>query len=278
MIQTKTFMALVLGLVLLSGIVGAQISPGIDFDKVKYYEEKTTIVNPLQGDVDGDNDVDMEDYEFLRDYLYFNGDAPNPIEYGNVNEKGDIDISDITLLIEILKSNGVIDVIAPVIELDDPEDDEKIETSKNSKRVYFEYTVTDDSEIDYCVLIIDGDEEERHENPETGIEHEFEENLREGEYEWKIKCVDVNGNIGFSEERDLEIDEKSTPGDSSDNYLDFGEEDSNQDYWFIESAETTPEKEKSLIEKIDWKIALLITLVLLIILTLMLIVLAISKK
>jgi len=48
----------------------------------------------------------MDDYEFLRDYLYFNGDAPNPLEFGNVNEKGDIDISDITLLIEILKENN----------------------------------------------------------------------------------------------------------------------------------------------------------------------------
>ncbi len=187
----------------------------------------------LQGDVNGDGKVDGDDVEFLTAYLWEGGPEPEPIFRGNVNELygpyGPVDVADLVFLIDMIDWQE--DANAPVITLYNPDDGDEFKTSKNEKEITFEFKVEDESEIDFCELIIEWDVEETLDNPERNAHLEFEHELGSDEkYDWRIRCVDVHGNSGFSETWDFEIVEKDSNNNKDDyfnllNYQNNDEED-----------------------------------------------------
>jgi len=108
-----------------------------------------------------------------------------------------------------------LDTTAPTIELISPEDDYVKKTSKLSYEIDFKFKVSDESEIAYCELIIDGDVWETKTDIQKGVENVFSVELDRGSYDWQIKCVDSEGNEGSSEIRDLRIKKKSSDNNNS---------------------------------------------------------------
>ncbi|MFZ5980721.1 MAG: S8 family serine peptidase, partial [Candidatus Zixiibacteriota bacterium] len=65
------------------------------------------ILSLAHGDVNNDNDIDMADVTYLIDYLYLTHTQPFPsILVADCNCNGQIDISDITYLVAFLYLNG----------------------------------------------------------------------------------------------------------------------------------------------------------------------------
>jgi len=58
------------------------------------------------GDPSGDDQVNILDITFLINYLYKNGQAPDPLVSGDVNNDGDVNLLDITYLISYLYKDG----------------------------------------------------------------------------------------------------------------------------------------------------------------------------
>ena len=58
------------------------------------------------GDADGSGRVDIQDVEFLINYQFKSGPAPDPAEAADVNGDSAIDISDIDYLIDYLFHSG----------------------------------------------------------------------------------------------------------------------------------------------------------------------------
>lgn len=161
--------------------------------------------NLIPGDVDGDGNVDMDDLNFLMDYIWKGGAEPSPLIRADVNLNGEINIADATYLASMLRE---IDVSGPEITLYKPDDGREFEISGDEIEIDFEYRVEDTSEIEYCELIIDGRIRDRETTIEKGVTEKFEFDLDEGDYDWQIKCLDALGNIGFSEERGFEVDKE----------------------------------------------------------------------
>lgn len=124
------------------------------------------------------------------------------------------------------------DTISPTIELISPEDNYVKRTKKSSKEITFRFKVTDESEIKSCSLIVDGEVMETKTNVQKDVENVFSIRLRRGSYDWQIKCIDSEGNEGFSEVRDLRIKKKKSS--SNDNSL-----PSNVYYEEIETTSST---------------------------------------
>ncbi|MEK6917831.1 MAG: putative S-layer protein [Nanoarchaeota archaeon] len=105
----------------------------------------------------------------------------------------------------------VSDTTAPIIILLDPDDNKDFETSNNDKTIAFGYTVSDESSISSCSLIIDNNVEETDSNVEKDTENLFRISLDSDEsYDWRVECTDVYGNRGISETRGISIDRKSS--------------------------------------------------------------------
>lgn len=60
----------------------------------------------LHGDANADWLIDIADVVFLINYLYRNGEAPNPVERGDANCNGEVTVGDIVFLISYLYKNG----------------------------------------------------------------------------------------------------------------------------------------------------------------------------
>jgi len=114
-----------------------------------------------------------------------------------------------------LEEEDFVDSDSPVIDLVSPRDDYTKKTSSSSYEIDFRYEVNDDSEIESCSLIIDGDVEEIDNNVQRDVVNVFSVDLKRDDYNWKVKCVDVEGNERVSEKRDLEIERKSSSRRSS---------------------------------------------------------------
>lgn len=123
--------------------------------------------------------------------------------------------------------NWTTETDAPVINLISPEDDYSKKTSDSSYEVDFEYEVEDESEINYCELIIDDKVADIDFDVLIGRNF-FAYELDRGEYEWEIRCIDLYGNEGTSNERDIEIKKKSSSSSSSshsNNVVDLNDDD-----------------------------------------------------
>ena len=142
------------------------------------------------GDFDNDGDVDGTDaFNFNINVTKFNEN------YGRND----------CLVIEP-PINNTNETNSPIITLLEPDDNDEILSNTDERDVTFEYMISDTSDIAYCELIIDNKIEARDESIYKGVRQEFEEELDSNEkYDWKIKCVDIYGNIGLSEEWDFEI-------------------------------------------------------------------------
>lgn len=58
------------------------------------------------GDANGDGVIDIEDVVYLINYLYRNGDSPNPVEAGDCNCDEIVDLGDVVYLINYLYRGG----------------------------------------------------------------------------------------------------------------------------------------------------------------------------
>ncbi len=100
------------------------------------------------------------------------------------------------------------DTRSPAITLNAPENG----YSRGTGNVIFNYTVSDESEIGNCSLIINDNIVSTDETIERNTEQLFTRNFGEGSYNWRIECVDEFNNLGSSETRSLTI--TSGSGDS----------------------------------------------------------------
>ena len=66
---------------------------------------EATFLN-MPGDVNEDGEVDLGDVVFLINYLYKQGEEPEPIEAGDVNEDCIVDLGDVIYLINFLYRDG----------------------------------------------------------------------------------------------------------------------------------------------------------------------------
>jgi hypothetical protein len=58
------------------------------------------------GDLNGDALIDVADIVFLVDYLYRNGEAPDPVEIADVNCSGVVNVGDLVYLVGYLYKGG----------------------------------------------------------------------------------------------------------------------------------------------------------------------------
>jgi len=58
------------------------------------------------GDADGSSAVNLLDITFLINYLYKEGEAPNPIDSADADGSGAVNLLDITYLINYLYKDG----------------------------------------------------------------------------------------------------------------------------------------------------------------------------
>jgi hypothetical protein len=155
------------------------------------------LVYNVSQNISGETNETTLNYTFNEDGNY----TWNCKAYDNASNS-DISDSNYTLLINTAE---------PTINLILPDDD----TSTDNTSIDFEFNVSDDNDIINCSLIIDGSIEETDTSITKDITQEITNSFSEGEYEWKIKCVDEYGNIKNSETRDLEITDDDGGGGGS---------------------------------------------------------------
>ena len=153
----KIIFGVIIALLLIISIVSSvDIIPPNPEENIDNYRE-TIPSTWMQWDVDGDNNVDLDDLNFLINYLFINNTpAPSPLERADFNDNGEITLGDMMFLVNHLIEIGVLipDEDAPVITLLNPDEDDIFKTSDDYKRIKFEFKVTDKSSIDYCELKI----------------------------------------------------------------------------------------------------------------------------
>jgi len=184
----------------------------LNSEQDKFLEQETTYE---LGDVNQDGEINLDDLYFLVDYMYKGGDAPGNLTLADMNQNLKVNLGDVALLIQYLIDHGIIvqDTDAPVIKLLNPDDDKTFRTSDGDKRIYFEFKVSDDSDVASCDLIIDDKVYKTIENPTKDVEIKVSVELDRDDYEWKVSCIDVYGNEDVSSERDFEIKKKSSDDD-----------------------------------------------------------------
>jgi hypothetical protein len=69
-------------------------------------EKAVVLPSFVRGDVNGDGVIDLGDVVFLINYLYRDGQAPNPLEAGDTNSDGQINLGDVVYLIDYLFRGG----------------------------------------------------------------------------------------------------------------------------------------------------------------------------
>ena len=218
-------------LVLISGIASAgggtnpsasYVSPSV----VGVFDTSNSNVL-LRGDVDLDGDIDMDDLIFLVNYLFKGGNAPVPLEAGNVDgvfsSDYPTDVVDLVYMVNLLKGMGLLDLENPVITLLHPEEGDFFRTSSSSKNIYFSYSVSDNYGVYSCSLYIDGDlEDTSMDIRDDGVNH-FSLELDPGSYDWKVSCIDYANNEAFSNENSFEIRKKISSSSSGNEFVVFGE-------------------------------------------------------
>jgi hypothetical protein len=166
----------------------------------------------IKGDANGDGIIDQLDAEFLTNYIFHKGPAPKSLEDADINNDGNLDISDVVALTDDLNEKSpVTDTTAPIITLYNPEDGSNYNVNKGKeKNIAFDFKIEDMSSINYCSLIVDNYIEQTNSNVNKDLTQIFYLKLPAGNYQWKIKCEDVYGNVAFSNEKEFSIKEKQT--------------------------------------------------------------------
>lgn len=128
-------------------------------------------------------------------------------------EDGNGGFDEETFTINVNDDDTILDIIAPIINLISPDDGEELDDSD----IEFEYEVSDDgSGLDYCELFIDGDSELTHTYlGDASATRTFEIDLDDGDYEWRIECYDLAGNVVASETRDVEVEDDNSGSEGS---------------------------------------------------------------
>jgi len=71
-------------------------------------------IEPICGDVDDGDAVNVADVTYLVDYLFFEGPPPPVMEVANVDGEGGINVADLTYLVDYLFFGGPAPVCAPI--------------------------------------------------------------------------------------------------------------------------------------------------------------------
>jgi len=157
------------------------------------------------GDLNNDGVVNQSDIDYMTSYLFAAGDEPVPFESGDMDESGFIDAIDLGLLIDLVYP-VVPDTQEPVIELVSPDDGKEYKVDIGDKKsLSFMFKVSDDSNISYCELLIDGNVRNTLDNVEKDSVQIFNRSLGDGSYEWKVRCEDEYGNVGVSDKWGIDI-------------------------------------------------------------------------
>ncbi|MCK4404449.1 MAG: dockerin type I repeat-containing protein [candidate division Zixibacteria bacterium] len=75
-------------------------------EKVAGYVAQWTKRDFICGDANGDGVIELGDVVYLINYVFRNGDPPDPIEAGDCNCNGIVDIGDVVYLINYLYRGG----------------------------------------------------------------------------------------------------------------------------------------------------------------------------
>ncbi len=196
------------------------------------------LANYKKGDVNTDGKINVDDVYFLIDYIYKDGEKPAALYLADFNSDFKINLLDITAIITYLKENNLLDSEGPVIDLVSPDDD-TFRTSESKKDIRFKFVVADENEIDYCELIIDDYTHKVFDNPNKGVEIKVTIELDRDDYKWKVMCVDVLGNIGYSDVWDFDIKKKKTTSDDEDEDEGVYYYDNSDDDFYSESYQDT---------------------------------------
>jgi hypothetical protein len=211
--NSKTIVPILVMVLLILNFASASITPTTQ--NTQNTAAQNSVADNVQvsiydrGDVNKDGKIDTNDAVFLREYIFSSGTAPNPLYLGDFNNDGKVNVGDVVAILNYLKNNRA-DNEAPVITLNYPDDNYITRTSKSYKSIDFSYSVSDKSDIAFCTLIVDGEVIDNQNNVEKGIDNIITTDLDRGDYTWKIGCIDVYGNQGYSESRDLTIAKSSS--------------------------------------------------------------------
>lgn len=237
-----------------------------------------------RGDVNEDNKLDINDVYYLADYIFGKVTKTIPLELGDFDQGGDINIGDVTALIQYLRDNGTIkqDTIAPVIVLNSPKDNVEFKTSESEKEITFRFTASDGSEIKSCSLIINGRVEKTLNNVQKNVEQIIKLDLDRDDYDWLVECSDIYNNIGKSETRDFEIKKKADSTNNNPDLIGYNNPDvsnTKETVKFMPQDSTINLTKPEVIKKsFNFSILALILLIALIILVLAMIIVVLMRR
>lgn len=252
----QIFSSLIL-VILLTSLASSVSNPGTQYNEysINNYNEYADNYEDsyIIGDADGNGAIEEADVHYLIAYIFSGGPEPVPYEAGDHNQDGTVNISDAVSLINYLVEQGIIippvqDTTAPIITLLEPDHEDVIKTTEDDKKVTFEYKVTDDSEIEYCELIIDGDVEKTDTTIERDKTQKFSKTLDTGTYEFKIRCYDIHGNYATSDENDFKIKKESTSSNNENYQNQNTNNNDNSEFYFPEqeTIDLNPETQEGI--------------------------------
>jgi hypothetical protein len=112
------------------------------------------------------------------------------------HEKLDLALINITYCTPSISDN-----LAPNIKLINPPNN----TITNQTTINFQYNVTDQNNISFCELIINGTVYQTNHTVTRNITQTFTQILSQGMYHWNVNCTDIYGNEGASQTWNLVI-------------------------------------------------------------------------
>ncbi|MCH7851137.1 MAG: right-handed parallel beta-helix repeat-containing protein [Nanoarchaeota archaeon] len=102
-------------------------------------------------------------------------------------------------------TNSLFDNDPPEINLIFPEDNYTNKKNRSTNTIKFKFSISDESEIDFCLFVINGVDSTRIEN--FGKEYTMFLDFEKGSFNWNVICIDERGNRGVSEFRDVKVEE-----------------------------------------------------------------------
>lgn len=213
----KFIYILIITAIILTSFVASQSTPTNSEDTFNYTDSNATVYE--KGDINADGNVTLDDLYFLIDYMFSvpPGSAPDPTYLGDFNEDASTDISDLLALVDYFWELGLLpeDSEIPIIELINPDDNDEFRTNNDEKNIDFDFKVIDASQILYCKLIIDDKIYDTFTNVASNTLISTSHDLDVDEnYDWKVECSDVWGNVATSDEWEFEINERDNNDDT----------------------------------------------------------------
>ncbi|MFH1376804.1 MAG: hypothetical protein ABIH25_04160 [Candidatus Woesearchaeota archaeon] len=164
------------------------------FDLNDYFEDlDNELIYSVSGNLNIQVDIDNGVVSFSSPEGWTGSET---IIFRATEVNGELYIESNEIRLEVLTNLPVINLISP--------EDEYIE--ENSNDIIFSYSVVQGAyELDICSIFVD-DENMSEVNWDVG---EFNLNLDNGEYEWYVRCDDIQGNFGASLTYNLIVDVES---------------------------------------------------------------------